>query len=225
MDSRKGTEELFQLTNMLIYISNTMVAGTPITWCLSVRYQTIEGRFIRLSKIIIGLEKSGSDILDKEEWKEDFKKRREKLKREMEDILTILRESPEELSIIGEERHNLISAMDKLIHLYKDLGKFSPKERLKEHSDLSDEVKKLETEKKMSDKYLQDLEKYAERGLQIESEIKKKSEKCPECDGNGEKVTSEWVEADIEREQIPHTEKCALCNGRGKVPVDELLDP
>ena len=86
--------------------------------------------------------------MDKEEWKEDFKKHREELKREMEDILTTLRESREELSIIEEERHNLISAMDKLIHLYKDLGKFSPEEWLKEHSDLSAEVKKLETEEK-----------------------------------------------------------------------------
>ena len=117
------------------------------------------------------------------------------------------------------------SAMDKLIHLYEDPGKFSPEEWLKEHSDLSAAVKKLETEKKMSDKCLQDLEKYAERLSQIESEFKEKSKKCPECDGNGEKVTSEWVEADIGREQISHTEKCALCNGRGKVPVDELLDP
>ena len=171
------------------------------------------------------MEKSGSDILDKEEWKEEFKKSREKLKREMEDILTILREAREELSIIEEERHNLISARDKLIHLYKNLGKFSPKDWLKEHSDLSAEVKELETKEKVNDKYLQELEKYAERGLQIESEIKKKSEKCPECDDNGEKVTSEWIETDIGREQISHTEKCALCNGRGKVPVDELLDP
>ncbi len=156
------------------------------------------------------MEKSGSDILDKEEWKENFKKHREELKHEMEDILTTLRESREEFPSIEEETH-------KLIHLYE--------EWLKEHSDLSAEVKKLETENKMSDKYVQDIEKNVERLSQIESEFKEKSKKCPECDGNGEKVTFEWIETDIGGEQISHTEKCALCNGRGKVPVDELLDP
>ena len=148
--------------------------------------------------------------MDKEEWKENFKKHREELKHEMEDILSTLRESDEEFPSIDEEMH-------KLTHLYE--------ESLKEHSDLSAEVKELETKRKMSDKYLQDLIKCAERGLQIESEFKEKFEKCPECDGNGEKVTFKWIERDIGAEQVPHTEECALCNGRGKVPVDELLDP
>lgn len=156
--------------------------------------------------------------MDKKEWKEAFKKHRNDLMQRRGDIVDILSDSNEEYNYIIEQSTKSLELAKKMDALLKE-GK------VQEYAEIFKEYSKSTRGEEIFERYSEEITTYIEELDRINAELSKKVERCPECNGSGDKVTWEWITTDGIAEQVSHTEKCELCDGRGEAPVSELLDP
>lgn len=154
------------------------------------------------------------DVMDRKEWKEAFKKHRNDLMERKKEIEDTLHENQEGIIEMGEKLSRGDELLKKMDVLLKD-GKSQ------ELNKIDEEYNKFENDIGMCAKFLKEI---TEELIDIDSELSKKVEKCPECNGSGDKMTWEWITIGEREEQVSHTEKCEVCDGRGEAPVSELLD-
>ena len=164
-------------------------------------------------------------ILDFNEWKEEYKKRRENIRKEKKGLVGKLSE------IVSQIEKN-VAEMGKIATIYPDFSMLLKGDELDKAIDLL---------KTSGFNNLNDLNaKWSELAIrgeelaksyrntmnhiyQLIAEEKEEFIFCPKCNGVGYTTEKEIVGETI-REIIYHPKQCTLCNGRGRVPTQELLD-
>ncbi|MGA2681472.1 MAG: hypothetical protein ABSF44_06695 [Candidatus Bathyarchaeia archaeon] len=163
--------------------------------------------------------------MDFNEWKEEYKKRRENIRKEKKGLVGELTE------IVSQVEKN-VAEMGKIVAIYPDYSmllkgddwdKATDLLKASGFNNLNDLNGKWSERSIISEELAKKYRNTINHIYQLKAEENEEFVFCPECKGVGYKTDRKIVGETI-REIVFRLRQCTQCNGRGRVPTRELLD-